>query len=123
VWGNQIDCPGRVSTPTAGITKAKFIFNSFVSTPSAHLAIFDLQDFYLGTPLTRYEYIRIPILAIPQSIIAQYDLLLYVNNGYVLVEISKGVYGLQQAGIIAYEQLVRNIALSGYSPCKYTAGI
>jgi hypothetical protein len=78
VGGNQIDYPGRVSTPTAGITTMKLLFNSVVSTPNARLVVFDLKDFYLGTPMERYEYM-------PQSIIEQYALLKYVHNGHVLV--------------------------------------
>jgi hypothetical protein len=66
---------------------------------------------------------RIPLSAIPQSIIEQYNLLAYVHKGHVLVEISKGMYGLTQAGILAYEQLVRYLSIYGYSPCKQTAGL
>jgi hypothetical protein len=51
--GNQIDYPGRVSTTTAGITTAKLLFNSVVSTPNARLAVFDLKDFYICTPMER----------------------------------------------------------------------
>jgi hypothetical protein len=69
--GNQIDYPGRVSTPKAGITTAKLLFNSVVSNPNARLAVFDLKDFYLGTPMERYEHMRILQSAIPQSIIEQ----------------------------------------------------
>jgi hypothetical protein len=70
-----------------------------------------------------YEYMRIPLSAIPQSIIEQYTLLKYVHNGHVLVEICKGMYGLPQAGILTYEQLVMHLHSSGYSPCNHTAGL
>jgi hypothetical protein len=122
VGGNQIDYPGRVSTPTAGITTAKLLFNSVISTPNARLTVFDLKDFYLRTPMECYEYMRIPLSSIPQSIIEQYALLKYVHNGHVLVEISKGMYGLPQAGILTYEQLVRHLHSSGYLPCNHTSG-
>jgi hypothetical protein len=100
VGGNQIDYLGQVSTPTAGITTVKLLFNSVISTPNARLTVFDLKDFYLGTPMERYDYMRIPLSAIPQSIIEQYALLKYVHNGHVLVEISKGMYGLPQVDIL-----------------------
>jgi hypothetical protein len=64
-----------------------------------------------------------PLSAIPQSIIEQYNLLSYVHKGHVLVEIVKGMYGLSQSGILAYEQLVRHLDISGYSPCKHMAGL
>jgi hypothetical protein len=123
VGGNQIDYPGRVSTPTAGIATAKLLLNSVISTPNARLAVFDLKYFDLGTPMERYECMRIPLSTIPQSIIEQYALLKYVHNGHMLVEISKGMCGLPQAGILAYEQLVRHLSLSGYSPCNHTEGL
>jgi hypothetical protein len=63
VCGNQIDYPGRVSTPTAGITTAKLLFNSVISTPDACLAVFDLEDLYLGTPMSRYELHAHPSLS------------------------------------------------------------
>jgi hypothetical protein len=66
VGGNHIDYPGRVSTLSAGITIAKLLLDSVVSTPNARLAVFDLKYFYLGTPMARYEYMRIPISSIQQ---------------------------------------------------------
>jgi hypothetical protein len=123
VGGNKIDYPGCVSTSTAGITTAKLLSNSVVPTPKACIAVFDLKDFYLRTPMTRYEYMCIPVSAIPQSIIEQYNLLSYVHKRHVLVEISKGMHGLSQACILAYEQVVRHLGISGISPCKHMAGL
>ncbi len=37
--------------------------------------------------------------------------------------IRKGMYGLSQAGRIAYDNLVNNLAPYGYHPCKHTAGL
>jgi hypothetical protein len=62
---DQIDYPGRVSTPTAGIATAKLLFNSVVSIPNVRLAVFDLKYFHLGTPMARYEYMRIPYQSWP----------------------------------------------------------
>jgi hypothetical protein len=66
IGGNQIDYPGRGSTPTAVITTAKILFNSVVLTPNARIAVFDLNYFYLGTTMACYEYMRILISAIQQ---------------------------------------------------------
>jgi hypothetical protein len=73
--------------------------------------------------MERCEYMRIPLSAIPQSIIEQNALLKYVHKGHVLVEISKCMYGLPQAGILTYEQLVRHLQSYGYSPCHHTRPI
>jgi hypothetical protein len=45
---------------------------------------------------------QIVITSIHQSIIDQYHLLDLVHNGFVLVEISRGMYGLPQAGSLPY---------------------
>jgi hypothetical protein len=99
------------------------LLNSVISNPGALFTTFDLKDFYLGTPMKRKEYMRIPISSIPPSIIEQYHLLDLVHNGFVLVEISGDMYDLPQAGILAYYQLVRHLSTPGYPPCTHTPGI
>ena len=83
----------------------------------------DIRNFYLGTPLTRFEYMRIPISAIPDDVIAHYNLLPLVQNGFIMVEIRKGLYGLPQAGLLAYELLLTRLALGGYYPAANTPGL
>ncbi|KAI2497591.1 Reverse transcriptase (RNA-dependent DNA polymerase) [Fragilaria crotonensis] len=98
VGGDKVDYPFDVSTKTADLTTAKLLFNSVLSTPNAKFMATDLKDFYLGTPMERYEYMRIPIGLIPDVIIELYNLLPLVHNGHVFVEIRRGMYGLPQAG-------------------------
>jgi hypothetical protein len=66
VRGNLIDFPGDVSTPTADTTTAKLIINSTTSTPNARYMCANIKNFYLGTPMARFEYMRLPITSIPQ---------------------------------------------------------
>jgi hypothetical protein len=73
--------------------------------------------------MVRKEYIRTDITSIPQSIIDQYHLLDLVHNGFVLVTIIRGMCGLPQAGILAYNQLVTHRAQHGYAPCTHTPGL
>jgi hypothetical protein len=70
--------------------------------------------------MARKEYMCISINSIPQSIIDQYHLLDIIHNGFVFVEISCGMYGLPQAGILAYNQLVAHLATHGYAPSEHT---
>ena len=83
----------------------------------------DIEIFYLGTLMDRYEYMRIPAKDIPADIMEQYNLATLVHNGHVLTEIRKGMYGLPQAGILAYNRLVAHVALSGYTPVQQTPGL
>jgi len=87
VGGNLIDCPGDVSTKTANLTTAEILFNSVVSTPDAKFMGIELKNFYLNTPMERYEYMRLPIDIIPDEIIQQYNLLPLVHKCYVYMEI------------------------------------
>ena len=45
------------------------------------------------------------------------------SDGYVYIQINKGMYGLKQATILAYMQLVKRLANHGYKPCPFTTGI
>jgi hypothetical protein len=74
----------------------------------------DIKDFYLNTPMKRPEYMRLKITDIPDEIINEYNLREIVDdNGYVYCEITKGMYGLPQAGIIAQELLAERLAKHG----------
>jgi hypothetical protein len=49
---------------------------------------------------------RLKITDIPDEIIQEYKLiLLVIQDGYIYCEITQGMYGLPQAGIIAQELL------------------
>ena len=62
----------------------------------------DIKDFYLNTPMARFEYMHLRIANMPEDVIAQYNLREKATpDGYVYCEIHKGMYGLPQAGIIA----------------------
>jgi hypothetical protein len=87
VGGDQVNYPGNVSAKTADITTAKILINSVLSTPNAKLVTSDLNDFYLGTPMERYEHMRIPLHMLPNNIMDLYELHDLVHNGYVHVEI------------------------------------
>jgi hypothetical protein len=50
VEGYQIEYPGDKSTRTAGLTMAKILINSVISTPNAKFLVIDIKNFYLNTP-------------------------------------------------------------------------
>ena len=45
------------------------------------------------------------------------------KDGFVYVKIKKGMYGLKQAAILAYEQLVHHLAPFGYFPIPNSTGL
>ena len=74
----------------------------------------DIKDFYLGTPLDRKEYIRSNLKHIPLDVQQRYNIADMVHNDHVLMEISKGIYGLPQAGKLSQDRLVAHLATHGY---------
>jgi hypothetical protein len=75
VGGNLIKYPGDVSTHSEDLTTSKFLWNSTISTEGAKYMCLDVKNFYHGTPMDSFEYMRIPIKLIPQEIIEQFNLL------------------------------------------------
>jgi hypothetical protein len=57
---------------------------------------------------------KIPIALLPNNIIKHYQLQEKVLNGYVYMEIRKGMYGLLQASILANILLKEQLAHHGY---------
>jgi hypothetical protein len=51
VGGDQVEYPGDKSTRTAGLTTAKILINSVISTMGAKFLVIDIKKFYLNTPL------------------------------------------------------------------------
>ena len=67
--GNLIDYPGNVRIYTSDTTKANIVCNGvFYMTKSKYICI-DNKNIYLGTSLTRYEYLYISITLITDEII------------------------------------------------------
>ena len=123
VGGNLIAFPGDKSTATADLTTIKILLNSTISTKRARFSTADIKNFYLGTPLVEFEYMKLRLAIIPDEIIKQYNLRDIEVDGWVYCEIRKGMYGLPHAGKIANERLVRHLAPYGYSPSPSTPGL
>jgi hypothetical protein len=75
VGGDQIEYPGDNSTRTAGLTTAKTLINSVISTLGAKFLVIDIKKIYLNTPLGRFEYMVINLSSFPQETIDKYDLI------------------------------------------------
>jgi hypothetical protein len=121
--GNLIDYPGELTTRTADLTTTKLLWNSVISTQDAKYLCLDIKNFYLGTPLDRFEYMKMPIDIFPQGIIDQYNLRQHVKNGFIYIEIRKAIYGLPQAGILANKLLRQRLRPHGYYEVPHTPGL
>ena len=47
---------------------AKLMWNSVISTPGARYAGMDIKNFYLGTPMDDYEYMKMPLKMFPKHV-------------------------------------------------------
>ncbi len=45
-----------------------------ISTPGARFFTMDMNNFYLCTPMTRYEYMQLKLSDMPDDVIAHYHL-------------------------------------------------
>ena len=121
--GNLIKYPGELTTRTADLTTSKCVWNSVLSTKDARFMGIDIKNFYLGTPLERFEYMKLDIRIFPQHVIDQYSLLEHVKDGFVHVEICRAIYGLPRAGILANQQLRERLAPFGCYEVAHTPGL
>jgi hypothetical protein len=74
VGGDGLDYTGEVATSTSDIPTFKIIINSTLSTEDVKMMMMDIRNYYLGTPIPRYEYMRLPLSIIPDEIITKYNL-------------------------------------------------
>jgi hypothetical protein len=121
--GNLVNYPDNCGTPTADLLTVKLMFSSIISTPGAKFMTIDIKDFYLMTPMDRYEYFRMKLDLFPQDIIDEYGLHDKVDaDGNVFCKVRRGMYGLPQAGTIAQEPLTKRLHKAGYQQSTITPG-
>jgi hypothetical protein len=77
----------------------------------------DIGNFYLNTPLVRYEYMRINTTDIPQEVIDEYKLYEnnYVINGCVYVEIRQALFRLKNLEHLLINNYPKSWANKGIS--------
>ena len=74
----------------------------------------DIKDFYLMTPMARYECMRLKLADLPNHVIEQYNLRERVTKDcYIYLEIRQVMYRLPQARIIAQQQLEKRLKKRG----------
>ena len=126
VGGDRLEYDSDAGSPAASLVETKLTINSTISDAhrGARFMSADLKDFFLATTMKDPEYMRIHYRYFPQDVREQYDLASKVTaDGYIYVKIKKGMYGLKQAAVLAYDQLKEHLAPHGYYPCPQATGI
>ena len=57
--GDKIKSPIDYGIPTADLLTVKLLLNSVVSTNGAKFVTLDIKNFYIKSPMERFEYIRL----------------------------------------------------------------
>ena len=74
--------------------------------------------------MSRAEFMRIHSKYFLPDIRDQYKIEGLISaDGHVYIKIIKGMYGLNQAAIIAYNQLISHMYIHGYYPVPFTTGL
>jgi hypothetical protein len=123
VGGDQIQYPHNISTKISNLATVKILLNGTISTPNARFMCLDIKDFYLITPMSRAEYMRIPGTSIPAKIHQYSNLAKIQHNSNIYVKIIKGMYRLPQAGKLANDKRLVHLNTAGYQQCPHTAGL
>ena len=122
---DHLDYPGDARSPAVCMLDAKLHINSTIS--DAHKGVrylgIDIKNFYLGTPMQYLQYICVLPNMVPQEVWNDpcYDIHI-AADGFIFLEIRRGMYGLKEAGVIAFDQIVRYLDPHGYKPAPYNPG-
>ena len=126
VCGDKLFYDDDADSPTATLLETKLLLNSVLSG-AKHGAKFmtcDIKDFFLATLMQKAEYMKIPFQYFPEDIITRYSLReLLASDGYIYIKITKGMYELKQASVLAYNNLVKNLKDHGYAPIPHSVGL
>jgi hypothetical protein len=87
------------------------------------MMMMDIKNYCLGTPLPRFEYMKMLLSRFPAEIVQKYNLNALAVDGWVYIEIRKDMYGLKQAGILANQLLQTRLAPFVYYPARHTPGL
>ena len=126
VGGDKLTYLADAGSPAANMLETKILINSTISDAKrgARFMSADLKDFFLATPMEADEYMKVHYKHFPDDIRKRYKLDEKVTKyGHIIIKIKKGMYGLKQAAILAYENLKRNLAPQGYRPIVGTTGM
>jgi hypothetical protein len=93
VDSDKLDYFGDVATSTDNITTFQILINNTLSTKDAAMMMMDIKKYYLGTTLPRYEYMCMLLSRFREEIVSEYNLNALAVDGWVFIEIRKGVYG------------------------------
>ena len=125
-WSKNITVTeGPTSSSTVDLTAVKLLLNSIVSDPNANCSVIDISDFYLNSKLTTPAYLWVPMRFLPYITRKWLGVLHRPRSDKLLFKVYNAIYGMDDAGRISQQDLIRHLAPHGYhmtkhSPCIFT---
>ena len=58
VGGERLPYPSDIGYPAAYLLEARIIFNSVILTPGSRFICADIKEYFLCSPMERFEYIK-----------------------------------------------------------------
>ena len=112
VGGDRLSYAEDAGSHAANLLETKVLINSTISDANkgAKFMTADIKDYFLATPMDKPEYMKVKLKHIPEDIRLKYNLYDKVTaDDYIFLKIKKGMYGLKQAAILAYNNLQANL--------------
>ena len=76
----------------------------------------DIKDFYINHRMDREDYIMTQTSIIPEEFMIYYKFKDKIQNGYIFVGVTKGMYVLPKEVSIAHDALVQHMEPYAYHP-------
>ena len=107
VGGDKLPYEHDAGSPATDMIETKLLFNSVISDAKngARFMSMDLKDMFLMTPMNNPEYMKCHYRYFPEDIRRRYNLDSVVHNNFIYIKIKKGLFGLKQSALLAYQQL------------------
>ena len=118
--GNFIEYPNELTARTVDLKATKNMRNRVISIQGAKYKCLDINNMYLATLMSRFEFMWNPLSLIPEEFVIKYNWFPLVKNGYIYTQIERGMYRLPQAVILVNTLLKKRLEPHGYYEVQHT---
>jgi hypothetical protein len=87
IGGDILEYSSDFAISTADITTLKILINSTLSTEDVAMMMLDIKNYYLGTALPRFEYMKMLLSRFPEEIVQEYNLNALAVDVWLHIEI------------------------------------
>ena len=115
---DRLSCAEDARSPASNLLETNMLINNIISDANRGVRFMSLniKDYFLAIPIRDPEYMRVLCKYFLQDVRDQYRLdLKVIPSGWIFIEIKKGMSGLKQATLLAYQHLAKLL-----EPYKYT---